>query len=369
MILYQGLLSSPASWARVGRGYLGALIEMGVEVAAVSARGFRYDPNFPLPTGLRQVSVDQARRDDPPEIGLGFLHPPNLGRLLGRFKANLCVCEADRVPASWIEPLNRDTDVVLVPSQFTKRAMMTCGVCEDRILVVPYGYQPQHVSNRKANRSAAHFTYLSIAAPHWRKGVRELLLAYREAFTSKDDVLLVIKSTYDPGQARRRFPFEIPSWAELLARCGLNDPQAPAVELNLETLVDDQEVMALYDRADVYVAPTWGESFGLALLDALATATPVIATGWSAHTEFVPAGLDLIPYQLTKADDKLYEPARGAQAAIPKVLALAQRMRWHRDHPAQSQRLGKDAQAAVTHLTWTSATKQLLRDLRASMVS
>ena len=369
MILYQGLVSSPASWARVGRGYLGGLIELGAEVAAVSTRGFRYDPEFLLPEGLRQISVAQARRGDPPAIGLGFLHPPNLERLIGRFKANLFVWEADRLPSSWIEPLNRDTDVTLVPSQFTKRAMMTSGVLADKIAVVPYGYQRQHLSNRNTDHPRDNFTYLSIAAPHWRKGIRELLLAYRAAFTSRDDVLLMIKSTYDPGRARRRFPFEIPSWTELLARCGFDDKHAPAVELNLETLTDDQEVIALYDRADVYVAPTWGESFGLALLDALATATPVIATGWSAHTEFMPAGPDLIPYQLTEARGEIYESARGAHVAIPDVEALARRMRWHFDHPVQSQELGRTAQDAVAHLTWTAASQHLLGVLRASVVS
>ena len=51
MILYQGLLASPASWARVGREYIHAFIELGEEVAAVSIRGFLYEPEFDLPPG------------------------------------------------------------------------------------------------------------------------------------------------------------------------------------------------------------------------------------------------------------------------------------------------------------------------------
>jgi len=356
-ILYQGLLASTASWACVGRGLLTALIELGADVRAISARGFRFDPYYPLPDELRVVSVRDAHRDAIPDVGLGFLHPPNLARLLGRKKFNQFSWEADRIPPAWIEPLRGGADLILVPSQFTCRALVDSGLEADRVAVLRHGFDPRLVKQRRV-ASGGPLTFLSVAAPHWRKGVRELCQAFRAAFTRQDSVLLHIKTTYDPANSRRRFAFEIPSWQELFAECGLDDRSAPRVKLDMETLTDAGQ-MEIYSRAHVYVAPTWGESFGLAILEAMASGLPVIATGWSGHTEFFEAGADGVPYDLRPGGDALYEAAPGARIAVPHVATLADRMRWHADHPLESAELGQRGQATISHLTWHNAARRL----------
>jgi len=358
-ILYQGLLASPASWARVGRGLLAALIELGADVQAISSRGFRFDPSFPLPEGLRVVSVGDALHDSEPDIGIGFLHPPYLDRLLGRCKYNLFAWEADRVPPGWIDQLRHGTVITLVPSQFTRQSLIDSGLEPERVAVLHYGFDARFVKPR-CPPSQGPFTFLSVAAPHWRKGVRELCQAYRSAFTHQDEVLLHIKTTYDPADSRRRHPFEISSWQNLFAECGLSDASAPTVKLDLATLTDAQQ-MEIYQSAHVHVAATWGESFGLAILESLASGMPVIATGWSGHTEFVPFNADLVPYELRPGGDALYELAAGARVAVPDVPALAARMRWHFEHPAESAQQGRLGQAAVSHLTWQNAARGLLR--------
>ena len=350
-------------------------MDMSFDVAAVTMRGFRYDPEFSLPTGLRCLSSSQIRKEPPPEIGLGFLHPPTLHRLVGQTKANLFVWEADRVPPAWIQPLSQHADLIVVPSMFTRDALVHSGLPAEKVAVVTYGYQPhagethliQHQMTKKdLEASDPRFTFLSIVAPHWRKGVRELLQAYRCAFSRGDRVVLVIKSTYDPGEARRRFPFEIPSWNGLIESCGLYEANAPEVDLRLDT-ISDSEIRSLYERSNVYVAPSWGESFGLAILDALALGIPVIATNWSGHTEFVSPGPDLVPYTLVKAEEELYAEAPDAQYAIPSVDAIVERMRWHYEHPDQSAAKGLEGRFAVSHLTWANATQQLVDVLHCAM--
>ena len=283
--------------------------------------------------------------------------------MLGKRKVCLFVWESDRVPPDWAEALSRGADLVVVPSNFTRAALLSSGFPESRAEVVPYGYDEDHLLATSIQRPEGRpFTFLSVLSPHPRKGLCALFRAYREAFTAKDDVLLRVKTTYDPQVRRRRFPFEIPSWHELIDESGLGEAQAPPLELEVAT-VDDADIFSVYGAADAYVAPTWGESFGLAHLEAAAAGLPVIATGWGGHMEFVPPGPDIVPYRLTEAGAALYKEVPGAHAAIPEVDAIVERMRWHRSHPEQSRELGLLARERVAHLTWIEAARRLLKVL------
>lgn len=363
-ILYQGLLRSPASWARVGRGYVGALLEIGLDPEALLVRGFRHDPEFPLPRGLRELPLAEVRARPEPDLGLGFLHPPLVGRLMGRCKVNLFVWESDVVPAAWVESLDEGVDRVAVPSRFTREALIRSGMSPGKIVVCPYGHDLAEPPSAEPRPEGRPFTFLAVMAPHRRKGVEALLAAYRCAFRAADPVLLEIKSTYDPGAGRSRFPFEIPSWGEALEAAGLTSPESPRVEVDLRT-VDDREMADLYRKTDVYVQPSWGESFGLALLEAMAAARPALATGWGGHMEFWPCRDDALPFRLENAGDALYEPVSGARVAIPDVEALAARLRWHYEHPGESREIGLEARRAIEGMTWQESARRLLRALAA----
>ena len=366
MILYQGLLQSPASWARVGRGFLKALLRQGIEVGAVAARGFRHDAAFPLPAGLRLYRPAEARALSSVKVGLGFLYPTLLERLVGDRKINCFVWEASRVPIEWVEALRTGVDLVLVPSEFARSALVDSGFPAGQVQVVPYGYDHEGLDSIAAARAApetaspaSQFTFLSVLAPHHRKGVSELLTAYRRAFTAADDVVLKIKSTYDPGRSRRRAPFEIPSWSQALRDAELDDTGAPRVELDLRNR-SDEEMLAFYQHADVVVQPSWGEAFGLAMLEGLAVGAPVVATAWGGQMEFLPQGDDRLPYRLEEAGTSLYATAHGALVARPEADALTFRMRWHYDHPEDSKHLGLANRVHVAGWTWDAAARQLL---------
>jgi glycosyltransferase involved in cell wall biosynthesis len=69
------------------------------------------------------------------------------------------------------------------------------------------------------------------------------------------------------------------------------------------------------------VSLTRGEGFGLPLLEAAASGVPVIATNWSAHTEFLSLGrfidinYDLIPIPEEKVDERIF--MKGVRWADP----------------------------------------------------
>ena len=357
----------------MGRGYVGAWLGSGVRVSAVRTRGFGFDAEFELPSGLQELPVEAARASEF-DLGIGFLHPPHLDRLLGRRKANLFVWEADRVPGEWIEPLRQQVDVVAVPSAFTRSALVASGLPEGCCVVAPYGYDPVAVaaSTQVADEAgtgdagdsphdeAAAFRFVSVVAPHYRKGVVELLRAYSRAFTSRDGVLLTIKSTYDPPARRRRQSFEIEGWEAELERCGLRRSGAPRCELEVTAADTDAETVARLRRADVVVQPSWGESFGLVILEAAASGRPVVTTGWGAPTEFLPRTEDWLPYRLEEAPAGTYVEVPGARVARPSEEALAARLRWHYEHAEASRELGRQNARHVRRHTWEAAAGKLL---------
>jgi glycosyltransferase involved in cell wall biosynthesis len=84
------------------------------------------------------------------------------------------------------------------------------------------------------------------------------------------------------------------------------------------------EIGRLYrsPKVDALISLTRGEGFGLPILEAAANDLPVIATGWSAHTEFMSKGkyvkieYDLQPVHQTKIDNQIFMP--GSSWAHPR---------------------------------------------------
>ena len=216
-ILYSGLLRSPASWARVGRELVAAVARLGVSIAALRMRGFLHDPQFPLPEGVTEVARDAF----PADVELTFAHPGLYGRLRAPRRVGLLVYEADRIPPSWVRSIREHLDLLLVPSEFCRRGAIAAGVPSHLVRLLAFGVNPQ-VFHAAAAPPRPPLTFLCVAAPHVRKGVRELLAAYRLAFWGVPGVRLILKTTYDPGDNARRFPWELEPLADELAAAHLD---------------------------------------------------------------------------------------------------------------------------------------------------
>ena len=109
-----------------------------------------------------------------------------------------------------------------------------------------------------------------------RKGTRELLEAYRLAFPTEQDVLLMIQA----GDA--------PWPGQLFAREILTGTQAghggPPIRFIERTLTVAQQRF-LYGLADVTVLPNYLEGFGLVALESMACGTPVVMPTHSGNLD------------------------------------------------------------------------------------
>ena len=92
--------------------------------------------------------------------------------------------------------------------------------------------------------------------------------------------------------------------------------------------MDRARVNALIKIVDVYVSLHRAEGFGLVMAEAMLLGTPVIATNWSANTEFMDSATTcLVDYELVeiKSDQGPFEA--GNRWADPSIAHAAEYMK------------------------------------------
>lgn len=92
----------------------------------------------------------------------------------------------------------------------------------------------------------------------------------------------------------------------------------------LTGLMPQEALAAYYTAADVLLATSMGEGFGIPVIEAQACGTPVIVTDFSAQPELLGAGWK-VPYQ------PWWDFTQGAWLALPNVTAIKDRLEQARD--------------------------------------
>lgn len=208
------------------------------------------------------------------------------------------------------------TDYVLTLSSFATESLTANGFPRHRIYEVNLGvdtdrFRPGHW------QTEGPFTILFVGTISHRKGVEELLRAYR-ALCLPDAHLQLVGPVGDG--------------ADLLA--------AYAGWFTHVPFLHHDELVGYYQRADLFVLPSHLDSWGQVVLEAMACGTPVIVT------------------TNTGAKDAV---AQGGGWIIPvgDETALAQVIRYAYDHRDEGTRRGKQARCVAEQYTWQRYNEQL----------
>jgi glycosyltransferase involved in cell wall biosynthesis len=165
-----------------------------------------------------------------------------------------------------------------------------------------------------------------------RKNIPLTIKWIMDEFAGDRDVGLVVKTNWTGCSTKLDKVITTNMFNKMLEDLGLSKQTFPRIYL-LHGTMRDNEVASLYRNQDIkaLVSLTRGEGFGLPLLEAAASGLPVIATNWSAHTEFLSLGKyisvnhDLVPVHETKLDNQIFMP--GAKWAYPSELDAKFRLR------------------------------------------
>jgi glycosyltransferase involved in cell wall biosynthesis len=135
-------------------------------------------------------------------------------------------------------------------------------------------------------RRPSPFQFITVAHLHPKKNISGLLEAFTEAFSAQDDVLLTIV-----GDGPKR------SALEHQARgFGLNN------RVSFRGALDRSTLRSALWEADAFVLPSRHETFGVVLIEAMATGLPVVATRCGGPEDIVtPATGLLVPPDDPKA--------------------------------------------------------------------
>ncbi len=241
--------------------------------------------------------------------------------------------ETDKAVSEWRKACD-SMDHVVVPSLHALKNLKSTGwdgppECAH---VIPESF-PSALLTRDVNTSALDplplFTFLVFGqmtgqdnAKADRKNLHNTVRWLLEEFADDGEVGILLKTnqgrstTFDAYHTENIVRNVI---KDVSSRTAKKLPEVHLVHGDL----DDLAVAALYRHPNVkaLVSATRGEGFGLPLLEAAACDLPVIATGWSAHTEFLglgryvdlPCTLQLIPKE--RVDGKIF-PAGAKWAEV-----------------------------------------------------
>lgn len=286
------------------------------------------------PHGVNVIHVDPpAARDLDHHHGAAFRR--------GRYNIAYFAWELPEFPDAWLGSLDY-FDEVWCPSEFVRRSLAPKSPLP--VLTMPHAIAfPQPTEPRAALRArfglpAEPFLFLSLfdlnsyAA---RKNPRAAIDAFRAAELDPRRAGLVVK--VHNGSAN---PAEL---AEL-ERAAL---ELPGVVLLSETL-SRADTYALEAACDALVSLHRSEGFGLVVAEAMYLGKPVVATDWSATSEYLQAENGCpVRYRLVTLERSHGPYFRGSTWAEADVNHAAEQIRRLAGDAALAERLGAAARATI----------------------
>lgn len=351
-------------YAVAAKSYLRGLAEAGIPLTwlPMLSGSSRYEvctaTDWPCPRlGAicnRQIAYDTTLIHTVPEYYPDWIRPE---REAGARVFGYTVWELERLPDHWPAILNQ-LDGVLVPCAWNVSVFRGSGVTVP-IHVVPHLSQFDGLPAPSAHDRAmfrqrlgsvaqleSRFVFYNIAFWSNRKAPYLALEAYLRAFTSKDPVLMIIKtSRNDITRSRRSWLNPLrrkhPSPRQTVAQMLANHPNPPPVVVIADEDLSDGEIQALHELGDCYVSLTRTEGWGLGAFEAARLGKPVVMTAYGGQLDFLdPDHSWHVGYRMVP----VYEPTWPAsyraddQWAEPSVDEAAQHLREIFERPEESRR-------------------------------
>lgn len=209
--------------------------------------------------------------------------------------------ESSAIRKEWAKALNTQK-LVIVPTEWTKESFQKSGV-KAPIKVIPLFIENKFTFRRPSFSGPFVFGCGGRILHGNRKGIDEVIAAFRKAFPEDAEVALRIKISPDDPRPDT-----------------FGDPR---IEIISKRLTQD-EMVEFYAGLNCFAHLAYGEGWGLMPHQAMAVGRPLIATNWGGVTGFTSSDTMLeVDYEL--------QPARGdynglGDWAIPSIESSAKAM-------------------------------------------
>lgn len=276
-ICWEGFLSKQHSWSHVAQNICRQLCYDGHDVHAKSTNDY---VNFPK--DLSHLIKDNLENNY--DMQLSYTSMINFPRYLSHGNKNrfgIWNYEFTHLPQSHIKYYTF-VDKILPSSNFSYQIFANNKIPLEKLRMVHHGielekYKAAHPLDLNTNKK---FKILAnIAQPHIRKNISGLFEVFGKAFTSKDDVCLILKIVDKPAEQ----PFEV-SFKKEFAKFN-NKYKKHAECLILRNFI--HEMPQLYKACDAVFTMTHAEAFYLPGLEGLAANKIVIAPRYGGQLDFL----------------------------------------------------------------------------------
>jgi glycosyltransferase involved in cell wall biosynthesis len=264
------------------------------------------------------------------------------------------VVEAENVQRHIVDRYNL-MDAVLVPSQFAARAFKRSGVTRP-IHVVSHGVDTEFFAPPEVRTQlpgGRKFNFLAIGTHVERKNFMHLVRAFLEEFRESDDVALFLLLRPEYHTTQNNVALEFTEWERKWAR-----PDSAPIFLWTGYLTREH-LRDFYAHADAYVMPS-NEGFGLTLLEAMSSGTPVIGLNHGGVRDFLneKTGYPVNISRAYKASDIDTLPYVGDRFYKPDVKHLRSVMRHVASHPEEARaRATYGRSLCESKMTWDRVTR------------
>jgi hypothetical protein len=187
-------------------------------------------------------------------------------------------------------------DELWVPTQWNQKTFQSA--FDVPVHVIPHVVSSMVPAQPPIDLPPDVFVFAAVAAWDWRKRPDRTIEAFLEAFTHRDPVVLVVKTTDRPIAWHPPLDPPHAQIQRLIDR--YESPARVIVDTGSWT---DNEILGLLDRADCFVSLTSSEGWGLGAFDAACRGAPVLITGWGGQVEWLGSDYPgLIPFSLVPND-------------------------------------------------------------------